>query len=141
MKTFKIYLAGGVGNLTFNKQYDWREKVCKYLKNVESKYLLDIINPCDYYNFNVKCPEIECEVMEYDLWHVRNSDLILVNFNDVHSIGTAMELATAHERRIPIIGYIDRENGNIHSWLGYVCNRIFADMCEALEYIIDFYLK
>ena len=55
------------------------------------------------------------EGMEFDLNRVRSSDLIIVNFNDVYSLGTMAEIATAYERRIPIIG-LNENNQDLHPW-------------------------
>ena len=77
--------------------------------------------------------------MEFDLNLVRHSDLIIINFNDVYSLGSMAELAIAYERRIPVIGLnIDRQT--LHPWQECMCNRIFNDIDEMLDYIEDFYL-
>ena len=77
--------------------------------------------------------------MEFDLNKVRNSDLIIVNFNDMYSLGTMSEIAIAYEKRIPIIG-LDTDNQNLHPWQIEMTNRIFSNIDEMLNYIKYYYL-
>ncbi len=142
MQTFKIYLAGGMGNLSWEEQTVWRSLVVDTLtlknKTNDYKYVLDIINPPDYYNFINKQHDSELEVMKYDLRHVKTSNLIIVNFNDPNSIGTAQELGVAYDRNIPIIGI--NSNQDLHPWLICCCDKMFKNVEDCVKYIIDFYL-
>ena len=144
MKTFKIYLAGGMQNLSFEEQNEWREHVRKELEqeyyNGNIKYHLDIINPCRYYNFNECRYDSLTEVMRFDLHHVKTSDLMLVNFNDPQSIGTAMEIATCYEKGIPVIGFCDKEKC-LHNWLMCASEKILDTEEDAIKYVVDFYLS
>lgn len=142
MKDFKIYLAGGMGNLSWEEQTIWRELVEDlFNKNRDGyKYRLYIINPTDFYNFKDRCHDSELEIMKYDLRHVKSSDLILVNYNDSKSIGTAQELAVAYDRDIPIIG-ICQNRDELHPWLVCVVDKMFGSVEKAVQYIIDFYLR
>ena len=77
--------------------------------------------------------------MELDLDKLRRSDLVIINFNDMYSLGSMAELAIAYEKRIPVIGLnIDRQV--LHPWQECMCNRIFNDIDELLDYVEDFYL-
>lgn len=78
--------------------------------------------------------------MKFDLRNVKNSDLVLVNFNNPLSIGTAQELAIAYDRDIPIVGTAEKDNIKFHPWLKEECDKIFTNAKEACEYIADFYL-
>lgn len=141
MKMFKIYLAGGMGNLSWDEQSIWRAKVedILYESDDSYKYKLDIINPVLFYNFETKRYDSELEIMKYDIRHVKTSDLIIVNFNDPTSIGTAQELAIAYDMDIPIIG-INEEGKELHPWLTCNVDKMFYNLTEAVEYIIHFYL-
>ena len=77
--------------------------------------------------------------MELDLHKLRNSNLVIVNFNDMYSLGSMSELAIAYDRRIPIIG-LDVNKQELHPWQIEMCNRIFDDMDEMLDYVEDYYL-
>lgn len=102
---------------------------------------MHVINPNDYFSF-IQAPPLyksDREVMELDLNKLRNSDLLIINFNDVYSLGSMAELAIAYDRRIPIIG-LNIYNEKLHPWQYEMCNRIFDDIDEMLNYIEDFYL-
>lgn len=77
--------------------------------------------------------------MEFDLYKVRNSDLLVVNFNDMYSLGSMSEMAIAYDRRIPIVG-LNIDNQTLHPWQNEMCNRIFNDIDKMLAYIKNFYL-
>lgn len=142
MTNFFAYLAGGMGDLTFEGQNEWRVDLKQRFANYYQSRLYNVtfINPVDYYNFEEKRHETEDEVMRFDLHKVRNSDLVIVNFNDPKSIGTTAEMATAYDRGIPIIGL--NEGGEaLHPWLRCFCERIFTDRDELLDYIVSFYLN
>lgn len=134
----QIYLAGSMGNLTFEESDKWRRKLKEELLQRSDE--IKIINPNDYFNFQQKQHETEAEVRNFDLRLVRQSGLIVVNFNDPTSIGTAQELAVANELRIPVIG-INESNYNLHPWLSVCCERIFVNIEQVLEYLTDFYLN
>lgn len=144
MDKYFIYLAGGMSNFgkdDFNKCNSWREH-CKFiLENYECDYRVKVTNPNDYYNFKKEIPAYDSqrEIMEFDLNKVRNSDLIVVNFNDMHSLGTMAELAIAYEKRIPVIG-LDVDKQNLHPWQIEMCNKIFSNIETLLYYIKDYYL-
>ncbi|MDE6433547.1 MAG: hypothetical protein K2L07_04900 [Lachnospiraceae bacterium] len=107
----------------------------------ECIYKVKIINPNDYFNFMDENPKYasQKEVMEFDLHKVRTSDLLIINFNDMYSLGSMAELAIAYERRIPVIG-LDVDKQSLHPWQNEMCSRIFSDINEMLDYIEDFYL-
>ncbi len=146
LKEFAIYLAGGMGKFgkdNFDKGNTWR-KYCKHiLEHFDgSKYSINVINPNDYFNFKDESPvyKTQKEVMEFDLNKVRHCDLLIVNFNDVYSLGSMAELAIAYEKRIPIVG-INTDNQQLHTWQNEMCNRIFNNIDETLDYVKYFYLR
>ena len=145
MKEYGIYLAGGMGKFgkdEFDKGNAWRVYCKNTLEHFEgTTYKVRVINPNDYFNFVEEPPRYisEREVMELDLNKLRNSDLVIINFNDMYSLGSMAELAIAYERRIPIIG-LDVDIQVLHPWQWKMCNRIFYDIDEMLDYVEDFYL-
>jgi len=78
--------------------------------------------------------------MEFDLYNLRCSDLVIVNFNSPNSIGTAMELMLAKELKIPIIG-INEENKQLHPWLIECVVKMFKKLEDAWMYVSNFYLN
>lgn len=146
MKEYQIYLAGGMGKFgkdNFDEGNQWR-LICKkeLEENAFSDYIVNVVNPNDYFNF-IEEPrryKTEREIMEFDLNKVRTSDLIIINFNDMYSLGSMAELAIAYERRIPVVG-LDIDNQKLHPWEVEMCSRIFNDIDEMLDYVKDFYLS
>lgn len=142
MESCRIYLSGGMGNLSFEEQSKWRKKIIDAIKFGDYHYEKKPIffNPVDFYNFTEVRYKSEREVMEFDLNALRHSDLVIVNFNDPKSLGTACELAIANELRIPIIG-INKDGKELYPWLKCFCNRMCDDVREAVEHVVDFYLN
>ena len=142
METCRIYLSGGMGNLSFEEQSKWRKQIIDAIKFGDYDYEKKPIffNPVDYYNFKEARHRSEREVMQFDLNGLRNSDLVIVNFNNPKSIGTAAELAIAYDMKIPIIG-INKDNQELHPWLVEFTSRMCDDIREAVEHIVEFYLN
>lgn len=141
METCKIYLSGGMGSLSMEEQSRWRKQIINEItinRHCEKKPIF--FNPVDYYNFKENRHKTEKEIVEFDLNAVRNSDLIIVNFNDPKSIGTCAELAIAYDKHIPIIG-INKDNLELHPWLTTFTTRMCEDIKEAVEYTVDFFLN
>lgn len=142
METCRIYLSGGMGNISMEEQSKWRKQVINAINfgdyHCEKKAIF--FNPVDYYNFEEKHHKSEKEIVEFDLNAVRSSDLIIVNFNDPKSIGTCAELAIAYERRIPIIG-INKDKTELHPWLTEFTMRMCDSVREAVEYTVDYFLN
>lgn len=130
-----------MSGLSWEEQNSWRKKVKEYISKYDDlKFKIDLFNPTQYYNFQEKRHDTELEVMKFDIHNVKNSDLILVNFNNPDSIGTAQELAIAWDNLIPIIGVKD-DNIEIHTWLKEDCDKMFTNLYSACDYIMDFYLR
>lgn len=142
METVKIYLSGGMGNLSFEEQSKWRKQIIDAIKFGDYDYEKKptFFNPVDYFNFEEVKHKSEREVMEFDLNGLRNSNLVIVNFNDPKSLGTCAELAIAYEMKIPIVG-INKDGQKLHPWLECFCNRMCANIKEAVEYVVEFYLN
>lgn len=145
----KIYLAGAmeVYGVKSEKAKDWRE-LCK---EWFSRYYDDfkVISPTDYYEYGENYHKTESEVFKFDLRKVRESDVILVNLNDIRkSIGTCMELKEANTYDIPVIGFldenisVDKMKKLIHPWVYECCDRIETgdtSMELAMAYIKGYY--
>lgn len=139
-----IYLCGGMGSFgkeRFNESNEWRVDIKEKLEDISGGKVV-AINPNDHFSFLNDSNINEREVMEYDLHRVRESDLIIVNFNDPKSIGSAAEMAIAYDRRIPILGLCeDCEAEELHPWLREFCNKIFTDREELLLYVCKHYIN
>ena len=143
MKNYQINMAGGMGKFgkdNFDEGNRWRLIFKKRLESCEHMNV-KAINPNDYFSFKQDPPRYISlrEIMEFDLNRVRNADLIIVNFNDMYSLGTMAEIAIAYERKIPIIVF-NETNQKLHPWEVEMCNRIFTETHELLDYVEYFYL-
>ena len=138
MREWICYLAGSMQDISFEMSNAWRTTAKEWLERIECDYDIKVINPNDYYNFLSKTHKTEEEIRRFDIRKVEQSDLILVNLSG-KSIGTAMELQHAFDRNIAIIGYKD-DGKKLHPWLNCVCDRVFDDLKDALEYVKEFYI-
>lgn len=145
MQNMRIYLCGGMSKFNkenFNEGNKWRVLCKEVFENCDSQYYVYVDNPNDYFNF-IEEPrryQSQREIMEFDLNKVRNADLVIINFNDMYSLGSMAELAIAYEKRIPVIG-LDVDNQELHPWQIEMCNRIFNNIVDLIDYVEDFYLN
>ena len=140
-----LYLSGGMSGLTVEESNGWRIKVKQDLFAFILNGTLKVFNPMDSYIHN-EYHMNEKEAMQYDLNILRKSSYILVYFNDIKSLGTAMEIAIAHELKIPIIGVFDnKENYNaldtLHPWVYNMCDVVLQSLDDAVRYIKNNYLQ
>lgn len=140
MNNYYIYLAGAMSGLSMAAQNDWRVEVKDILENYDCDYKVKCINPVDYYNtYDSTTYDSDLEVMQFDLYKVKKSDLIIMNFNNMNSLGSQSELAIAWDRGIPVIGLNESEQ-QLHSWQYCMCSKIFNNKELMLEYIKNYYL-
>ena len=145
MRDFVAYMAGGMGKFgkeNFFEGNRWRRYCKQALENYECNYRVVAVNPNDYFNF-VDEPHrynTQNEVMRLDLHKLRNSNLVIINFNDMYSLGSMAEIAIAYDRGLPVIG-LNESNQELHPWQICMCERIFNDIDEMIDYIEDFYLR
>lgn len=132
-----------MSGISWEEQTKWRRQFQNAIKFGDYDYekRVTFFDPTQYYNFEEKRHKNEREIMEFDLYNLRNSDLVIVNLgnNGDKSIGTSMELILAKELHIPVIAF----NGNkeIHPWISEACSRICDTLKEAVEHIVEFYLN
>lgn len=134
----KIYLAGKMSGLSFEEMNGWRTKATQMLHRHDD--MIRIENPCLHYNFEnaLEMKATDLEIRNYDLWLVRNCDVVLVNLDYQGSIGTAIELFEAYEHcRIPVIGYRTVEQPD-HPWIQCSVTRECASLEDAIDYILTF---
>lgn len=123
----KVYLAGGITGIDIREAVDWRVKVQNLLKEEA-----EVFNP-------IFDSPVGSDQRPYQLYRLKHSDVVLVNFNTPSSIGTAQELAYADAYGIPVVG-LNAEHCRLHPWLEQSCLIIFDDMNDVLEYLRDYFL-
>lgn len=141
-ENLKMYLSGGMTDISLEEQTKWRKQFCDAVKYGDYDYTKNPIffDPTQKYSIFEKEHKSEREAFEYDLYNLRNSDLVVVNFNSPKSLGTAMELILAKELGIPVIG-LNKDNKELHPWLVECSTRICDNMRELVEHVTEFYLN
>lgn len=141
METVRVYLSGAMSGISFEEQSKWRNNLINEIKyNRDCEKTVHFFNPVNYYNFEEKNHKSEKEIMEFDLYNLRNSNLVVVNLNNPSSIGTAMELILAKERNIPVIAFGIGEQ-EVHPWILETCTRICDNLRDVVNHIVDFYFN
>lgn len=118
-----VYLAGPITGLNYAGATDWRDHAITQLNILSIKGLSpmrfktylskeDVLLAEGYGDFVLSTAR---GIMTRDRFDCTRADLILVNFLGATraSIGTAMEIAWADLKRIPIVNVME-ESGNIH---------------------------
>lgn len=139
MDVFNIYLAGGMTGLTIEEQNNWRTYVIENLRYKTSRRI-NCFNPVMYYSIEDSTIENDKEAMIFDLYKLSKSDLLIVNFNSVYSLGTMAEIAIAYSKGIHIIG-INENNSELHPWQINMVTKMFNDIDDAIEYTAEYYLN
>lgn len=141
MEQCKIYLSGAMTGLTFEESVKWRKRFIDAVSFGDYDYKKTPIffNPPMFYDPNESYHKSEREAMEFDLYQLRKSDIVVVNFGSPNSIGTAMELILAKEYRIPVVA-INKDNVDLHPWIKECITRSCDNMREAVTYVVDYFL-
>ena len=140
MDKVKFYMAGGMGGLTFGEQMEWRNAIeFSILHQADGDIIPYFFQPPYYYQPDGNKHRTEREARDFDLYRLRHSDVVIVNFNVPNSLGTAQELAVAYEHRIPVVALNENKN-EIHPWLVECCTRICESREELVDHICEFYL-
>lgn len=129
-----VYLAGAISGLSIEEHNGWRLQFEEFIENAE---LFNVIafNPVSHIEELHPEHMDERQAMDYDLTMLRKADLVIMNFNNPGSIGTACELGIAYEKRIPVLGLnLDRQE--LHPWQSMICHKIFTDWNSMIEYFI-----
>lgn len=142
MAEVKIYLAGGMTGLSQQEQTEWRMRFCDAIKYGDFDYEKKPVffNPTQYYSMFEQYHKSEKESMDFDIYNLKKSDLVVVNFNSPSSIGTAMELMLSKHLGIPVIG-LNKDGHILHPWVSECCTRICDNFRELITHIVDYYLK
>ena len=132
---FFIYLAGGITGLSIEEHSSWRINFQQFLEDINVTNKVTAFNPVDHIEDLHPNKMDEKQAMDYDLTMLRKSDLVIMNFNNPNSIGTACELGIAYEKRIPVLG-LNLNGVELHSWQSMMCHKIFTDWGDMIEYFI-----
>ena len=126
----KIYLSGPIMDESAGMAREWRNAAKLLLGD---KFLL--LDPMRR-KFVDREVDSANEIVEFDLRDVRESDLILVNYNKP-SIGTSMEVFyAAHDLGKFIVAFSPFEYRECSPWMVKYCTKILPDMESAVDYIL-----
>ena len=137
MSKKSVYLCGPIGGCTFEEANDWRESLREVLQPLEC------VSPLRPFKFPDRGIILSAYgepgpgIADYSLRFQRDHadvhwcDALLVNFIGAKrkSIGSAMEIAWACERRIPIVVAMEPGNVNEDVFLEYFAgaeNRVYT---------------
>jgi nucleoside 2-deoxyribosyltransferase len=84
------------------------------------------------------------ELVQRDLQDVMRSTVVLsVIMTDgrKQSFGTPCEIMFANVKNIPVVMVTDDKTLQNHPWVKHLCSRIFDNVEDAVDYIIDYYGK
>ena len=125
-----VYLSGPIMDEAEGTAREWRETAKELLQ--DRFRLLDPMRR----KFVDRQVDSANEIVEFDLQDVRNSDIVLVNYNRP-SIGTSMEVFYAsHDQGKFVVAFSPLEYQDCSPWMARYCTKILPSLEEAVEYII-----
>jgi len=138
-----VYLAGPISGLTYEEATAWRKEARLNLEEIgfdaidpmHGKKFLSDVKKTDQARHN-KLIARHDNIFLTDIYRVRNSEIILVNFLGAKqvSIGTTIEIGLARELGKLIVIVMDE--GNIHDHVFITAGCVIAPtMQQALEYL------
>ena len=140
----QIYLAGKMGGLTPRQYNLWREQFfnsCQRQRLLGEHINFRILNPAEYYGYDVQNEKSEKEIMRFELRAVEQSDIVVANLNNVEtSVGTIMEIFHAYKQGVPIIG-LKTDSTPTHPWIVECVDRIEENMEDLIKYVFSYYLE
>jgi len=148
----KIYLSGPIypPGTCDNDRVEtdkWRHEATELLQRAchpigLSSEFMSTLDPCRkkaIYDPKLFTPN---EIVFRDLKDVDEADLVLVNFNLLPNklpIGTVMEIQHAWETKKPVVVVSTDPRIINHPWIIAMSVRIFGDLKEACDYIVEFW--
>ena len=124
-----VYLSGPIMDEVEGSAREWRETAKGLLK--DRFRLLDPMRR----KFVDRQVDSANEIVEFDLQDVRNSDIVLVNYNRP-SIGTSMEVFYAsHDLGKFVVAFSPLEYQDCSPWMVRYCTKILPDLETAVSYI------
>lgn len=127
----KIFLSGACRYVSQNESDSWRRWFSKHLDE-----FYEVFNPNDSFSYTKNNPNDEKLVMDYFLYKLKESDIVVVNLNhSAHSVGTGCEVTTAKDLDKYIIGFGDVE---VYEYLKSCCNAWFRTKEDAWEFIVNY---
>ena len=139
MNKTTVYLAGGITGLSLEEATEWRKLSKDLFKSFGNGYFSCFLPTDHFLDFSKN--NDERAAMNYDLYKLRHSDILLINMNNPESLGTMAEISLAYELRIPMVAYVDKKDAvdKIHPWQQCMIDGWFSSLGDAVDYIINNY--
>lgn len=153
MQSFKVYLAGGISNLSFDESVGWREYAKQYLAYDGSYGETGIVGyspmrakdylagkgvlsgrPEAYDDYILSSAK---GIMARDSWDCRTSDLIFANLLGLEkaSIGTCLEIGMAYALNKPLVVIMEESNVHQHPMVNTAAGWITDDLDYGLDLV------
>ena len=141
----KIYTAGKMAGLPYEKQMAWREEIENAIRDRTNKQIT-FIHPPKFYTYDRPDFQSEKEVKDWELNQVRNCDIVIANLDGINtSVGTHFELSavdsinSTSNKHIFIIGFGDNEI-QLHPWIELSLHRKETNIDDVADYIVRYLL-
>ena len=136
----QIYAAGAMTGLTWEQQFVWRDDLAATIRECTHNRWT-VFNPPLHTSDIEEYDMDDREAMDYDLYHLLRSDLVIVNFSyNPKSFGTVAEMGAAYTHHIPILG-LNEHGEELHPWQREMCLRIFDDYNRMIKYLVDHFIN
>lgn len=128
----EVYLSGPIQHLDDNG-VSWREEI-----EVTYDYLFDWINPLKKYDRPTDVDQqelVDRELVEADIEMIDNADAMFVNWLEVPTAGTPMEIFyAAKDCDIPIAVQFDNPS-EASPWVRHHADLVSPSVLECMEYL------
>lgn len=143
MKQYKIYTISKIDGLTYEQQMGWRKQLESLIRE-KTDVSISFIHPPMYYDYNNCDYQNEREVKLWSISQIYNSDIVIVNLNDIsNSVETIYELGVIDtinsigNKFIHVVGV----GKHTHPWIvDSTLLRKEINLEDAAEYVVNYLL-
>lgn len=135
----RVYLCGPMDGCTDEEAGDWRKDASRYLNLAGITTLDPMDRDYKYTKYSADPESVLPDLVEEDKIDIEMSDVLLVLYSKI-SVGTSMEIMLAWQKQKRVI-IVAPEGMVLSPWICYHSHKIFHDMREAYDHIIQFNLR
>ena len=142
----KIYLCGGIKDLSDEEASEWRNKAIDELENRPREFKKGLKNTSCVRQFKCLDPmrrnfrddefQSQNEIVQLDKADIIACDIMIVNATKP-SWGTAMEILFAFEHNKIVVCFTGNDYEETSPWVAFHSTRVCETMKEAVTYIRD----
>lgn len=141
MKTFKIFTAGKMDDLTYHEQMCWRLEIETTIREHTDR-MVTFIHPPQYFDYNSPNQKL---AKQWGINQIIDSDIVVIDLSTIKdSISTHIELGiieainNIHSKHIYVVG-IGKPNVE-HPWIDSSIFKQVDTIEEAAEFITNYLL-